>query len=101
MVTVGRWTDEGKTKKQCPTAVGRPSWPWCPHTWLARLNAHRLEASGEYGGVRHVSVQALLLAPVDQDDHDEQQGQTEGHGHHAHVQRHVLGPAHGCKQRNY
>lgn len=104
-VTVGRRTDRqmhrgGQNKEQCPTAVGgRPAWPRCPHTWLAGLDAHGLEASGEDGGVCHIGIQALLLAPVDEDHHDEKQSQTQSHRHHAHVERHVLGPAHGCNGR--
>ena len=72
---------------------GGPAWPRCPHTWLAGLDAHGLEASGEDGGVRHIGIQALLLAPVNQDHHDEQQRQTQGHRHHADIERHILGPA--------
>lgn len=75
---------------------GRPAWPWCPHTWLAGLDAHGLEASGEDGRVGHVGVQALLLAAVDQHHHDEEQSQAQRHCHHAHIERHVLGAAHGC-----
>lgn len=86
---------------------GRPAWPRCPHTWLAGLDAHGLEASGEDGGVRHVGVKALLLAPVDQDHDDEEQSQTQSHRHHAHVERHVLRTAYSCnrktaeQQKNY
>lgn len=78
---------------------GRPAWPRCPHTWLAGLDAHGLEASGEDGGVGHIGIQAFLLAPIDQDHHDEQQRQTQGHRHHADVERHILGPAHCYNRR--
>lgn len=101
-----RWADghpdrcTEENKEQCPTAVeGRPAWPRCPHTWLAGLDAHGLEASGEDGRVGHVGVEALLLPPVDQHHDDEEQGQTQGHGHHPDVQRHVLHAAHSCDRR--
>lgn len=51
---------------------GRPAWPRSPHTWLAGLDAHGLEASGEDGGVCYVGIEALLLASVDQDHNDEE-----------------------------
>lgn len=95
-----RWSDAQtrvKTEKLYPTAVGgRPAWPRCPHTWLAGLDAHRLEASGENGRVGHIGVQALLLAPVHKDHHNEQQSQTQSHSHHPHVQRHVFSSTHSC-----
>lgn len=78
---------------------GRPAWPRCPHTWLAGLDAHGLEASGEDGRVGHVGVEALLLAPVDQDHHDEEQSKAQSHGHHANVERHVLGTADSCDKK--
>lgn len=68
-------------------------------TFTRRLDANRLKASVEGGGVQDVRVEVAVVLPVDEERHDHRDDQAHDHGDDdAHVESHVVRAGGHCRR---